>query len=341
MGSSDVPSDASSPVRPVRFVRAARAGSSAPAVPPSGPAVMGRFDHDRYVSMTMEFRCNLKCVHCMIEGTMERLAPQTFEQFTRLLEHNARTRQWDGLILTGSEITLHRDLPEWARLARRHGFQRVRIQTHGMRLASRKYCEELVEAGVNEFFISIAAADAATHDAITQVEGSFDKTLRGLENLDEFEGVTTITNSVVTSQSYRQLPALVERLSHLRRLAQMEFWFYFPMSERDDKDLIAPHLAVLPLLREAIAGARAQGRGVEVKNFPECLLGADRGALYNHQPKLFIDPAFWTEFMRNGFYQCVYREQCASAQCLGLNSAYVAKFGDHADALVPFAKAAP
>ena len=313
-----------------------REARQAPARAPAAGRGMGRFDHGEYVSMTMEFRCNLKCVHCMIEGTMERLAPQTFEQFTQLLKHNAKRGEWKGLILTGSEITLHRDLPQWARLARAHGFEHVRIQTHGMRLANRNYCAELVDAGVDEFFISIAAADAATHDAITQVPGSFAKTLRGLELLDEFEGVTTITNTVVTTQSYRQLPALVERLRSLRRLAQMEFWFYFPMSEKDDKDLIASHVDALPFLRDAIGGARALGRGVEVKNFPECLLGEDRGALYNDQPKLFIDPAFWTEFMRNGFHQCVYRESCASENCLGLNSAYASKYGEHADVLVPF-----
>jgi MoaA/NifB/PqqE/SkfB family radical SAM enzyme len=272
----------------------------------------------------------------MIEGTMDRLAPQTFEQFSQLLEQNRVQRQWTGLILTGSEITLHRDLPKWARLARQSGFERVRIQTHGMRLASRAYCEDLVAAGVNEFFISITSADAASHDAITAVPGSFDKTIRGLQVLDGFDDVVTITNSVVTNKSYRDLPALVRLLQPLRRLEQMEFWFYFPMSERDDKNLVASHLDALPYLRESIALLRAQGRGIEVKNFPECLLGGDRDALYNHQPRLFIDPAFWTEFMRNGFYQCVFRERCGSEQCLGLNSAYIKKFGDHADRLVPF-----
>ena len=297
---------------------------------------MGRFDHARYVSMTMEFRCNLKCVHCMIEGTMDRLEPQTFDQFQSLLAHNVRTGEWDGLILTGSEITLHKDLPKWARMARQHGFSHVRIQTHGMRLASRSYCEDLLDAGVNEFFISICAGNAAVHDAITTVPGSFAKTLRGLEILDELEGATTITNTVVTTESFRHLPGLVERLAQLRRLAQMEFWFYFPMSEHDDKGLVASHLDARPYLMEAINRAQALGRGVEVKNFPECLLGAARGALYNDQPKLFIDPAFWDEFVRNGFYQCVHRERCGSTQCLGLNSAYIEKFGDHAGALVPF-----
>ena len=46
----------------------------------------------------------------------------------------------------------------------------------------------------------------------------------------------------------RLLPALVARLAHLKRLTQMEFWVYFPMSERDEKGLVARHAEVLPYL---------------------------------------------------------------------------------------------
>ena len=288
---------------------------------------MQRFDHREYVSMTMEFRCNLRCVHCMIEDTMHRLAPESSERFDELLAENIKHRRWKGLILTGSEITLRRDLPELARRARASAFEHVRIQSHGMHLADSKYCNTLIEAGVDEYFISVAGSDAATHDALTTVAGSFEKTLRGLEILDEFPGVATLTNTVVTKRSYKLLPAIVERLAHLRRLTQMEFWVYWPMSEGDDKDLLASHAEIAPYLREAVAAARALGRGVEVKNFPQCLLGDEGSALMNTQPQLLIDPAFWPEFMRNGFYQCVYRDRCASTECLGLSTAYIAKFG--------------
>ena len=107
----------------------------------------------------------------------------------------------------------------------------------------------------------------------------------------------------------------------------MEFWVYWPMAERDEKNLIASHLEILPYLKTAIAAARALGRDVEVKNFPHCLLGEDGDALVNDQPQLYIDDSFWIEFMRNGFNQCVWREQCGSEDCLGLNTAYVEKFG--------------
>lgn len=296
---------------------------------------MGHFNHKEYVSLTMEFRCNLKCVHCMIEDTMDRLKPQTVDQLAEVLDHNRLNRTWKGLILTGSEITLHRDLPEWARRARESGFDKVRIQTHGMRLSDESYCRELVDSGVNEFFVSVANSNAESHDSITTVPGSFRKTLRGLEILDTIPGVCTITNSVVTRRSYLELPLLVERLSHLKQLAQMEFWFYFPMSEQDDKDLLVSHLDSITPLRQAIALARKLGRGVEVKNFPACLLGEDSDTLHNDQPELMIDEAFWTEFMRNGFYQCVHRDQCKSIECLGLNTAYTKKFGWHRNELTP------
>lgn len=304
--------------------------------PPPAAATAKRFAAADYVELTVHFKCNLKCEHCMIEGTMDWLKPESMDQFETILARNAQLRTWKGLILTGSEVTLRRDLADLARMARESGFEHVRIQTHGGRLADEAYCRELVDAGVDEYFVSVTAADAATHDAITAVPGSFERTIRGLENLDAFEGVTTLTNTVITRRSFRQLPAVVERLGHLRRLAQMDFWNYWPMRETDDKDLIASHLEVLPYLRAAISGARARGRAVEVKNFPECLLGEDRDALENDQPKLVIDPEFWPEFMRNGFHQCVHRSYCGARRCLGLNTAYVRKYGWHADVLVPF-----
>ena len=266
---------------------------------------------------------------------MDDLVPETMDKFKELLEFNAKEQRWKGLILTGSEITLFSELPDLARMARNAGFEHVRIQTHGMKLARPDYCEMLVEAGVDEFFVSVTGCDARTHDAITTVPGSFDKTLKGLENLDAFEGVTSITNSVITNKSYQLLPKLVQRLSHLKRLQQMEFWVYWPMNEVDEKDLIPRFSDMLPYVQEAISRARALGRDVEIKNFPECMLGDDGILLLNDQPQLYIDPDFWTQFMRNGFYQCQYKDDCASVQCLGLSSAYISKYGWEEDILQP------
>ena len=155
--------------------------------------------HADYVSLTMEFRCNLACTHCMIEGTMDRLRPVDLAQFERVLAAR-EAHGWTGLILTGSEITLLKDLPRLAERARRAGFRHVRVQTHGMHLDHPGYLRRLVEAGVDEFFVSVAAATAETHDRITQVPGSFDRTLAGLEAVEQHDAIS-ITNTVLTSES--------------------------------------------------------------------------------------------------------------------------------------------
>ncbi len=91
----------------------------------------------------------------------------------------------------------------------------------------------------------------------------------------------------------------------------------------------------MPYLVDAIGRARALGLDIEVKNFPVCLLGSDGALLVNSQPELIVDPDFWSEFARNGFHQCVYRDRCVSTECLGLNTAYIGKFGYEETILSP------
>jgi MoaA/NifB/PqqE/SkfB family radical SAM enzyme len=288
-----------------------------------------------YVEQTVHFRCNLACKHCMILESMHWLKPADEAEFEALLDENRRQHKWQGLILTGSEVTLRKDLPDLASRATAAGFQHVRIQTHGMRLASPQYCQQLVDAGIDEFFISLTADSPETHDLITEVPGSFEKTVQGLQNLQQFDHVRVMTNTVVTRLSYQSLVGVVELLKPLRNLVEMDFWCYWPMAEEGDAELLVSHLDVAPHLRRAIRLARSYGRWVEVKNFPHCLLGSESDALRNDQPELRIDPRFWNEFNRNGFHQCAYRDVCGSQQCLGLNTAYVNQFGWHEDGLSP------
>lgn len=293
-------------------------------------------DHHRYVSVTMEFRCNLRCVHCMIEGTMHRLKPADINEFEAILQIQRQKRKWDGLILTGSEITLLRTLPDLAKRAHNAGFKHIRIQTHGMHLARINYVDELIEAGVNEFFISVAGHDAETHDRITEVKGSFDRMMRGIEYLDsKGESVKIITNTVVTRLSYRYLPKIALLLGSYRSVVQNEFWNFFPMSEDDPKSLIVPYSELMPYLTSAIEECQNSGKGVEVKNVPRCLLGPWKATLVNAQPTLHIDSEFWSEFDKNGFYQCPHRSACSATDCLGLTSAYIRSYGDERALLKP------
>ena len=92
---------------------------------------------------------------------------------------------------------------------------------------------------------------------------------------------------------------------------------------------------ILPYLRKAIELAHSFGRSVKIKNFPSCMLGKYAYTVVNAQPKLFIDPDFWDEFSKNDFFQCDHRAQCEDKECLGLNGAYVKKYGKESHLLNP------
>jgi MoaA/NifB/PqqE/SkfB family radical SAM enzyme len=271
----------------------------------------------------------------MIESSRFKLKPQSIDKFNEYMLYNKEHKKWRGLVLTGAEITLHRDLCSFVERARESGFERIRIQTNGIRLADKHYCESLINAGVNEFFISAPGWNDSTNDTITGIPGSFEKMVTGLENLESAANIQIITNTVVTNKSYHYLPELVDHFRQYAKLVQMEFWIYWPMGEYDTRNLIASHREILPKLMVAIRRCRECGINIEIKNFPECLLGEHCNVLINDQPELHIDPTFWNAFENNGFYQCAKRLQCRSKQCLGLNTAYIAKYGWENDLLQP------
>jgi MoaA/NifB/PqqE/SkfB family radical SAM enzyme len=222
--------------------------------------VMSFFNHADDVELTVHFRCNLRCRHYMILDTMDWLRPADERKFSELLEENRQLSRWKGLILTGSEVTLRSDLPLIAKRARDAGFEHVRIQTHGMRLADLRYCQTLVDAGIDEFFISLTADSAELHDSITEVPGSFEKTLLAIHNLGQFPAVRQMTNTVVTKLCYRCLPQVVELLKDVPNLVEMDFWNYWPMTEEGDPNLLVSHIEAQPFLRSAVRMARSLGR---------------------------------------------------------------------------------
>ena len=65
---------------------------------PERPVARKRFVHDEYVELTMHFRCNLKCVHCMIEDTMDWLKPESMQKFEEILAFNIDNARWKGRV---------------------------------------------------------------------------------------------------------------------------------------------------------------------------------------------------------------------------------------------------
>jgi uncharacterized radical SAM superfamily Fe-S cluster-containing enzyme len=114
---------------------------SAGALPDSGPWA----NHSCTVLIEIIERCNLTCPTCFAGSSPQHeglMALKTFEQRVRHLADGGKTGA-DMIQLSGGEPTIHPRLPEMLDLLFEYGFNRVTINSNGIKLAQADYVRRL------------------------------------------------------------------------------------------------------------------------------------------------------------------------------------------------------
>ncbi|MFO8088610.1 MAG: radical SAM protein [Desulfatiglandaceae bacterium] len=303
--------------------------------PPIGMVAGSRIDFSRYCVISIWFGCNNRCAICMLGNVRNRLPGIGFDRYHQAILAVRRNGHYDNLILSGGEVTTFDFLDQYVRdAASLDWFKKIQIQTNGRRLSDDGYLDHLIDAGVNEFFVSLHGL-ADTHDASTGVAGSFNQTVAGLQNLSRRQ-VNVISNTVLTRNNVADLPEFFRFLGQTC-VGEMHLWNYFPMEAVDRRNLIVPLgdlVSIMPELRKIALDA---GKVVVLKSFPLCLPAEPPVYLDSIFPQTVLPDLFWREFGRCEFGQCIHREagRCPTNECWGLCSAYIKKYGDERDLLRP------
>ncbi len=176
----------------------------------------------RYLELQLTTACNLRCRHCYIDGSKERLLP--FETVKRVLKEFEEL-QGLRLLLSGGEPLLHPDfekindiLPEF--------FLRKVLFTNGLLINE----DLLKRLNVEEIQISIDGLEKG-HDAL-RGKGTFKRALRGLEiaikngfdvsvatmvhreNMDEFDGMEDLFKSLGVKEWNVDIPCVTGRMKN-------------------------------------------------------------------------------------------------------------------------------
>jgi MoaA/NifB/PqqE/SkfB family radical SAM enzyme len=162
------------------------------------------------VDVKVGFRCNNFCKFCVQGDKRVGLPSKELSVIVQALQDGARTGA-KGLVLTGGEPTLHRDLLEIVRRAKALGYQAIQIQSNGRLFCYDKLCRSLIAAGATEFSPALHGSRAEIHDFLTGAPGSFLETVAGIRNLKKL-GPRIMTNTVITKPNYRDLPAIARLL---------------------------------------------------------------------------------------------------------------------------------
>ncbi len=130
------------------------------------------------VKIELTASCNLRCEHCYQDHvpTPELSLAELERLFDSLVEANTLL-----LVFTGGEPMRRKDFLEIVTAARSRGFF-VELLSNAT-LVDEAMARRLRQEGVQKVQVSLYGADAATHEAVTHVPGSFARTLGGIAHL--------------------------------------------------------------------------------------------------------------------------------------------------------------
>lgn len=223
------------------------------------------------IDLKLGYACERQCHFC-VQGDLRRRFPKpksSAELTAALREGRARS---DYVVFTGGEPTHYPWLPALVRCARLLGYRRIQVQTNGRRFADPAYCRELIRAGANEFAPSLHGSTAGLHDFLTDAPGSFEKTWGGIVNLLGL-GQYVLTNTVVTSRNYADLPALAALLAGAGvRHIQFAFVHIVGQAAANASWLVPRKSDAVPWVLKAVDAGRAGGARCFTEGVPLCLL---------------------------------------------------------------------
>ena len=134
----------------------------------------------KQVFIEVTHRCNLKCVHCYLEGSC--VNELSTHEFKNILDQFSDLGVF-FIGFTGGEVFVRPDFLEIADYARAKGIF-YHIQTNGT-FINEEIAERIRKLNPTKVEISIYGATAKTHDAITGVAGSFERSVAALRHLRE------------------------------------------------------------------------------------------------------------------------------------------------------------
>jgi MoaA/NifB/PqqE/SkfB family radical SAM enzyme len=229
----------------------------------------------RKIDIKVHFYCNNFCRFC-IQGDRRYLTYQKSTEEIREILKRGRKEGAMGVVFTGGEPTLRfKELLNWVQFAKDLGYQSIQIQTNGRMFSYLGFCQKIIEAGANEFGISLHASYSQLHDYLTRSPGSFNQTVQAIKNLVSL-GQTVLTNTVITKYNYKDLPNTAKLLVSLRVTQYQLAFIHISQKVLNDrrllKSLVPRFFEVMPYVKKALdIGIKRQVKCV-TEAIPYCLM---------------------------------------------------------------------
>ena len=155
--------------------------------------------------LELTYRCNERCVHCYVDDPDRSREELTTDEWKGVVDQ-LRAMGCMSLLLTGGEVCVKEGFIDIARYASGKGML-VDIYSNGLAIDDDLF-DAIVALKPNSLSFSLYAGDAGTHDAITKVKGSFERTVRAAM-MTRCAGIDTYIKTVVMRENAHGIEGLM------------------------------------------------------------------------------------------------------------------------------------
>lgn len=293
--------------------------------------------HNKTLELELGTRCNSHCIYC--EQGNNQLNRQyefiPFPKVRKLLWHSIHTG-FSNLYLQGGEPTIHPQIIEVVRYAKKIGFKKVDIITNGRLFNYLEFTKQIVEAGLDNITFSIQGHTSMLHDFITQSPGSFDQAIQGIKNLRSISHHENIQSStVIIRQNYISLSDIINLLEPFG-IKIFHFIYVIPYDTvmMNNQGVLIKLSEITTHLQEMLEVVRKKQLQAAVENVPFCMLQGYESHLTRNVllSTLKFNQRFIIDKNEVSAKDWIKTQVCAGCKyysnCKGLHRNYLKEFGD-------------
>ena len=176
---------------------------------------------------------------------------------------------------TGGEPTVRPDIIELVQyVLQKLPVTTVNLITNGRMLAYRDFTDKLISIGLKNYILPIHAHASGLHDFITQADGSFEQTKKGILNLLEYDTDLEI-RIVIHALNYVYLKETVQFIVDTFGKNIRIVFLYFDITgtaSLNRNRLVVNQTKVVPYLENAVDFLVRESINIRIYHFPLCIL---------------------------------------------------------------------
>lgn len=198
----------------------------------------------KILDIKLTYNCNNHCALCCqddaIKNEKSTIPKEDVLRFARAYLQNANETK---IVLTGGEPTTHPELVQIIKELKGMGFFNIQLQTNATFKGCSFSIQDIINAGVDSFGISLHGNSPEMHETFTNTPNSFKNTIHSLLEIQRYN-IPVALNCVISNKNVHQLSEIVDFVIADKLAESIQFAFIHITGRAYDHHEQVPRISV-------------------------------------------------------------------------------------------------